>query len=347
MHPFVRHSDRAGLNWLEPTLGHVYPVFMTFQVGIVGASGYTGQGLHALLTYHPEAEPFMAGARSPEDLQPADRERLATADAVALALPGEPAKAWTSALRDMGTRRILDLSDAHRCEDGIHYGQPELFGAPPAEATLVANPGCYPTATLLALRPLLTAGAIEDHGIAVVGASGASGAGKGLRDDLHFSHLHDNLFPYKVGRHRHIPEIERHLGAPVSFVTELLPVVRGLMVTAFVRPKVSPSQLHETLLAAYEPHPYVTVLDEPGTGLGLRQVVGSHDAAVAVGPVERSGLVPVFATIDNLMKGAASQAVHNLNLWLGLDPFTALPSPVVPSHGAPPFPGASGFPPKA
>lgn len=297
-------------------------------LGLVGASGYTGQVLHALAMHHGCISPKLAKGRDPAAAGADGIAELAACDAVALAVPDEPALAWTAALQAAGARRILDLSGAHRQHDGIHYGIPELFGAPPADATLVANPGCYPTATLLVLKPLLDRGLIAESGIAVVGASGASGAGKAPAEHLQLCELHDNMFPYKVGTHRHIPEIERHLGAPISFVTEILPVVRGILVTAFVRPTAAPSALLDALVTCYGSSPYVSVLPEPGQGLGLRHVVGTHQAVLGVGPVERSGLVPVFATIDNLMRGAASQALHNLNLWLGLEPHLGLPPPL-------------------
>ena len=223
---------------------------------------------------------------------------------------------------------MLDLSGAHRLKDGIHYGVPELWGAAPADARIVANPGCYPTATLLGLAPLLRSGSIEPGPIAVVGASGSSGAGKILREDLHFSALFGNTFPYKVGTHKHIPEIARHLGAPVTFVTQLLPIVRGILVTAFVKPTKSAAHILETLQTFYADEPYVTVLNEPGPGLGVAHVVGSHQAVLAVGPADDGGLVPVFSTIDNLMRGAASQALINLNLWLRLPPHAGLPQPL-------------------
>ncbi len=303
-----------------------------FTVAMVGAGGYVGQVLHALLMQHPCIRPRIIEAREPSD------EALtacATCDVVALATPAQAALEWTAPLLRKG-HRVLDLSDAHRRDPAAHYGLPELHGPPSPNAPLVANPGCYPTATLLALRPLVDARLIELEGIAVHGASGASGAGKGLREDLHFCELHDNSFPYKVGTHRHIPEIEHVLGAPISFVTQLLPVVRGMQITAFVRPRHSPAVLLDALRAAYEIHPWVSVLPEPGPGLGIRHVLGTHQALLAVGPEARSGLVPVFSTIDNLMRGAASQALHNLNLWLGLEPGLGLPAPLTtPPTGLP------------
>lgn len=269
----------------------------------------------------------------PDELEPGELDQLASTDAIALALPHEPAKIWTHALLAAGARRVLDLSDARRQDPEVHYGLPELFGPPPSAARLVANPGCYPTATLLALVPLLRAGLIAPEGIAVLGTSGASGAGKGLADHLHFCNLAGNSFPYKVGEHRHIPEIEAHLGAPISFVTQLLPIVRGMLVTCFVRPKASASELRAAWLERYAEHPWIGVLEAPDEQLGLTHVVGTHRCLLAIGPVERSGLIPVFASIDNLMRGAASQALHNLNLWLGLDAGLGLPRSNSLGHG--------------
>lgn len=295
-----------------------------YSVALLGANGYAGQLLHALLMQHPCINVTVLDAREPDDAAIAACSRH---DRVLLATPSDASRTWTEALLRRG-QRVLDLSDAHRRDPQAHYGLPELSGPPSPNVSLVANPGCYPTATLLALRPLLEANLVHAETIAVLGASGASGAGKGLRPDLHFCELHDNTFPYKVGEHRHIPEIEHVLQAPVSFVTQLLPIVRGMLVTAFVRPKAEPAHLLDGLRAAYETHPWITVLPEPGPGLGVRHIVGTHQAVLAVGPRARSGLVPVFAAIDNLMRGAASQAVHNLNLWLGLDPGLGLPAPM-------------------
>jgi N-acetyl-gamma-glutamyl-phosphate reductase len=303
---------------------------------IVGASGYAGQVLVDLLSRHPCLLPWLVDARVPEEASRSDLDRLASCDVVALAVPEDAARTWATTLLEGGARRVIDLSGAHRQTAGVHYGLPELFGPPPGGARLVANPGCYPAAVLLALGPLVEKDLVARHGIAVVGASGASGAGKGLRDDLHFCNLEGNMFPYQVGRHRHAPEIEHHLGAPVSFVTELLPISRGILVTAFVRPSVAAGALREELRSAHADHPYVSVLREPGQGLGLRHVVGTHQAVLAVGPEERSGLVPVFAAIDNLMRGAASQALFNVNAWLGLDPSLGLPPPARGVPAGPP-----------
>jgi N-acetyl-gamma-glutamyl-phosphate reductase len=311
-----------------------------FQLGIVGVTGYAGQVLHALTMQHPCITPFIPSARVPADLDADAIARLRECSVVALALPSEAAIEWTEALTRVGVAKILDLSDARRRDDAVHYGLPELFGAPPPDARLVANPGCYPTATLLGLRPLLERELIAAQPIAVLGTSGASGAGKGLADRLHFCNLAGNSFPYKVGEHRHVPEIERHLGhsAAINFVTQLLPVVRGMLVTSFVAARVAPARLREALIDHYAAHPWISVLEQPDEGLGLGHVVGTHQAVLAVGPVERSGLVPVFASIDNLMRGAASLALHNINLWLGLPAGLGLPTPLAsPPVGIPPM----------
>lgn len=306
---------------------------VSLRVGLLGSTGYAGQLLHALIMQHSRIEVVVLEHREPTDEALAECAELA---AVAMAVPIDVARVWAPALNERGVR-VLDLSGAHRQLDHVHYGLPELMGAPKASDRLVANPGCYPTAALLSLVPLMRAGLIEPEGILVVGKSGTSGAGKGLRDDLHFSELFGNFFPYKVGEHRHAPEIERYLGAEVTFVPQLMPLVRGLMTTSSVRPKpgITAGELHHALRSAYEPHPYVTVLDVPGAELGVRHVVGSHQAVIAVGPAIRSGVAPVFASIDNVLRGAASQALHNLNLWLGLDPFDGLPTPLSIRRGVP------------
>jgi N-acetyl-gamma-glutamyl-phosphate reductase len=298
----------------------------TFPIAILGATGYAGQILHALVMHHPRMRPVIVDGHDPDAALRACRDVAAAA----LALPDEPARELSMALVAAGTK-VIDLSSAQRVVPGIHYGLPELFGAPRPTTQVVSNPGCYPTATLLATAPLVRAGLVGDT-IAVVGTSGTSGAGKAPREDLHFSELYANFFPYKVGTHKHQIEIATHLGAQVSLVTQLAPVVRGLGITAFVHTDHAPADLLACLRTTYAEAPWVTVLDEPGEGLGVRHVVGTHSAVVAVGPRKDGDVVPVFCAIDNLMRGAASQALHNLNLWLGLPVDLGLPPPLA---GAP------------
>jgi len=305
-----------------------------YPVALLGASGYAGQVLHALLMHHPRMRPVVVDGRVGLPEVVAICRDVA---AVALALPDEAALPLSDGLAAAGVK-VVDLSSAQRTRAGIdaviHYGLPELFGAPPAGTQVVSNPGCYPTATLLVLAPLVRAGLVEPA-VAVVGSSGTSGAGKAVRDDLHFSALFGNFFPYKVGGHKHQDEIALHLGAEVSLVTQLVPLVRGLGVTAFVRTPHAPAALQRCLEDAYADAPWVTVLPEPGEGLGVRHVVGTHQAVLAVGPRKDGGLVPVFAAIDNLMRGAASQALHTLNLWLGLPAAMGLPAPLPTPFGPP------------
>lgn len=320
------------------------------SVGILGSTGYVGQILNALLMQHPCIRPVTVQGRSPAEAGPRAVAKLAACDALAFALPSEAAREWTAAIKLASgghMPKLLDLSDAHRLDapdhesapTSVHYGLPELYGAPSQDCEMVANPGCYPTATLLSLRPLLEEGLIDPGSISILGASGASGAGKGLAEHLHFCNLSENVFPYHVGEHRHQPEIERHLGhgAQINFVTTLLPIVRGLQVTSFVQPKegVSAQQIAEALISKYVDHRWVTVLQEPGQGLGLRHVIGSHQAVIAVAPSKQAGQVAVFCSIDNLMRGAASQAVHNLNLWFGLFAGLGLPAPIENPSGVP------------
>lgn len=312
--------------------GYSSPIAMheTFPIAILGATGYAGQVLHALVMHHPRMRPVTVDGHDPEAALRICRD-VAVA---ALALPDEAARDLSAALVAQGTK-VIDLSSAQRTVPGIHYGLPELFGAPHASTQIVSNPGCYPTATLLATAPLVRAGLVRDT-IAVVGTSGTSGAGKALREDLHFSELFGNLFPYKVGAHKHQDEIATHLGAQISLVTQLAPIVRGLGITAFVHTEHTPSDLRACLRSCYADAPWVTVLDEPGEGLGVRHVVGTHSAVVAVGPRKDGDVVPVFCAIDNLMRGAASQALHNLNLWLALPVDLGLPPPLVSApHGVP------------
>lgn len=321
-----------------------YPPVVTSQgtspVVVFGATGYAGQVLVRLLDQHPALHPVPVSAHTTTDLSPQDQAALQGCAAVALALPADASRAWTEAIAGRTNAPVIDLSDAHRTRPNVPYGIFELWPDDLRGARLVANPGCYPTASLLALVPLLRNGAIAPEPVAIVGKSGASGAGKGVAEHLHFCELADNVYPYKVGAHRHVPEIERHLGTSVCFVTELLPIVRGLLVTAFVRPRGRPEDLLSVLCDAYAEHPYVHVLDAPDARLGLRHVVGCHDARIAVGPVARSGLVPVFAAIDNLMRGAASQALVSLNRVLGLAPHLGLAAPEPPSTGLPGMKGA-------
>ncbi len=222
---------------------------------------------------------------------------------------------------------VVDLSGAHRLadtaayaswygfahpglNDGWCYALPEL--APPT-TRLIANPGCYATAALLALAPLT--GAIEPNGVVVDAKSGVSGAGRSLKASSHAASVLENVSPYRVGAHQHEPEIEQFLGFPVCFVPHLLPVRRGLIATCYVQ---ATEDVRSLLEAAYVSSSVVSVLPE-GAVPDLARVQGTDAAEVALFEDRATGRSIVICALDNLGKGAAGQAVQNANLALGLD----------------------------
>jgi N-acetyl-gamma-glutamyl-phosphate reductase len=225
---------------------------------------------------------------------------------------------------------VVDLSGGHRLNDAALYGDwygfthpfpgelaewsyalPELY--PPA-GRLIANPGCYATAALLALAPL--AAAIEPEGIVVDAKSGVSGAGRALKASSHAGFVLENLSPYRIGAHQHAPELEQALGFPVCFVPHLLPVRRGLLATCYARAVDGGSR--ERLEDAYADSDVVRVLPE-GVAPELNRVQGTDTAEVALFEDRSTGTTIVVCALDNLGKGAAGQAVQNANLALGID----------------------------
>jgi N-acetyl-gamma-glutamyl-phosphate reductase len=313
---------------------------MPISVSIVGASGYSGQETLDRVLAHPGLELLALGsdslAGSPASaLDPRLNGHLpsfvpnadalgAGAELLFCCLDHERAAAL-----DAGSGAVVvDLSGAHRLRDATRYpawygfehprpqelgewsyGLPELF--PPA-GSLIANPGCYATAALLALVPL--AGAIESDGVVVDAKSGVSGAGRSLKASSHAGSVLENVSPYKVGSHQHAPELEQALGFPVTFVPHLLPVRRGLIATCYVRPV---ADLREALEAAYAASAVVTVLPE-GVAPELSRVQGTDAAEIGVFLDTSTGAGIVVCALDNLGKGAAGQAVQNANLALGL-----------------------------
>lgn len=336
------------------------------SVGIVGASGYGGVELVRLLDAHPELEvtrlaahsqagtpvaalfPNLPGARVFDTV---DVDALAELDLVFLATPHAASLELGAALHDAGVPTV-DLSGAFRLEpDGFvtwygephprpdlapaPFGLPEWFRDEVAEATLVANPGCYVTAALLSLLPV--AALVEPGTVVVDGKSGSSGAGRAAKDPLHFAHVHGDVTAYGAPGHRHTGEIELWLShvrgpdgapvvrpgsgdlGPVQFTPHLMPMARGLLTTsvADLRPGVTPEDVQDALHAAYEDEPFVAVLP-PGTYPHTKALHGSNGVQV-MGTVDgRTGRVVVLAAEDNLGKGAAGQAVQNANLLLGL-----------------------------
>lgn len=328
---------------------------MTVRVGIVGASGYTGYELTGILERHPAVEIVFASATSSagqrlSELYPAgpdisllatETAPLAEADVVFLCLPHGAAAPMAVKALTAGAR-VVDLSADFRLNDpslyAHWYGQdhptPDLL--PEAvygltefsrkslpDARLVANPGCYPTSILLALQPLLAAG-LAIGTIVADAKSGVSGAGRAPKQNTHFMEVSNNFTPYKIGRtHRHLPEMEQEMAtwqhdAPsLIFSPHLLPVPRGILSTVYVplKPDVPEMRLHEIYRRAYEVEPFVRVLP-PGEVATLAHVVHSNRCVIGLAVTEDT--VVLTSAIDNLIKGAAGQAVQNMNLMFGL-----------------------------
>jgi N-acetyl-gamma-glutamyl-phosphate reductase len=207
------------------------------------------------------------------------------------------------------------------------YGLPELFGGQVAGAELVANPGCYPTAAALAIGPLLEAGLADPSFVAIDAKSGVSGAGRKPSDAVHYGRTAGSVRPYKVGSHQHTPEIELVLGrlagaeVSVTFVPHLIPAVRGVLATCYAKTSAALEDLHLALTAAYEGKPFVRVVP-PGEMPDPKRVTASNVCEVGVGVDARRGVLVAVGAVDNLVKGAAGQAIQNLNLMLG-EPETA------------------------
>ena len=299
---------------------------------ILGCAGYTGQETLDRLLGHPGVEPVALGSDSQAGKAPNAYDPRLPAGLPAFVTNAEAAAsgaeliflcldhAQAAAFRPPAGAVVVDLSGAHRLRDdaaarrwyGVapgawSYGLPELS---PPDGPLVANPGCYATAALLALAPL--AGEIDD---AVVDAkSGMTGAGRALKDASHAGFVLDNFSAYAVGSHRHAPEIAQALGFPVCFVPHLLPIRRGLLATCYVATDGDVRALLET---AYAGSTVVRVLPE-GTSAELHRVQGTDAAEISVFHDSATGRAVVICAIDNLGKGAAGQAVQNANVVLGL-----------------------------
>lgn len=324
---------------------------------VAGASGYAGGELLRLLIAHPEFEVVAAaaGTRAGErlgavhpnlvslaDLVLSDTDPTSlAADVVFLALPhGESADLVAhlpadTVVVDLGADfRLLDADAWSTYYGGSHagtwvYGLPELPGQRPliAGSTRVANPGCYATAVALALAPVLAGGLAENDDIVVVAASGTSGAGRKASDALLASQVMGSMTSYKTGGvHQHTPEMEQSLSAaaghPVtlSFTPLLAPMPRGIIATCTAKAVsgVTAESVRAALVAAYADEPFVTVLPE-GAWPQTSSVAGTNSVHLQAAFDEHSGRVVVVSALDNLGKGAASQAVQNANLMLGLE----------------------------
>jgi len=321
------------------------------RVGVAGATGYAGLELLRRLARHPHADVRFAMASSASEskripalariwdapVEPLNVEKLAAeTDAVFLALPETLAAEVAPDLANRGTR-VFDLSGAFRLHDPalrerwyphtgatsvpVVYGLTERRRLEIASARLIACPGCYPTAAVLALQPLVAASLLEP-GIIIDAKSGVSGAGKTPTERTHFSECHDSISAYGVFAHRHAAEIEQEIEAPVTFVPHLVPMDRGIFETIYarLRPGVDEGAVAATLARAYADAAFVRL-----TGADLPEIKHvAHTNFCDIGwRVQGSQLVMV-ACIDNLVKGAAGQAIQNFNVVFGFDEATAL-----------------------
>lgn len=336
---------------------------MKIAVGIIGVTGYTGQELLRLLFRHPGAavrhlaslrakEPKRLGDLLPEFSRKGDlrvvpfraEETAGACDSLFLALPhGEAMKIAPDLLRRKKTLKIVDLSGDFRLHSAglfaraygmthaepsylkqAAYGLTEWNREAVEGARLVANPGCYPTATLLALAPLAKAGLLAE-GTIVDAKSGVSGAGRALKEELLFSEMNEDFRAYKVNAHQHMPEIEQELAAlskragGITFVPHLVPMNRGLYATIYapLRKKMTEAQVRALYERAYGRERFVRLLPA-GTWPRVRTVAHTNDCEIGL-KLEPSGKrVILLSAIDNLGKGAAGQAVQNMNLACGL-----------------------------
>lgn len=334
------------------------------KIVLIGGSGYTGFEVIRWLARHPQAE--LVGVFGPEnELGPMDdfypllskqvahsqelfeADKLAEfdADLAMLCVPHKVAMSYVPALLAAGLR-VIDWSADYRLSDlavyeqwymphthpeGLAeavYGLPEYYADKIASARLIANPGCYPTCTALAVAPILKAGLIEPTGIIVNAITGISGAGRTPSLKFHFPERNENFEPYGVGSHRHTPEMEQVLTdvtgqtASVLFQPHLCPMDRGMLCSIYADPteNVTREQLLDVLQAAYANSPFVRVRTDvlPAT----KHVTGTNFCDVTAHVAK--GKVILFSALDNMLKGASGQAIQNMNIMFGLDETTGL-----------------------
>ena len=326
------------------------------RVGVAGATGYAGQELIALLARHPQVHLEAAMSSSADSaarplprlariwngsVEPLDRDRLAkSVDLAFLAVPENAAADLAPPLLSAGVR-VIDLSGAFRIRDdaarsrwypatkslphGAAYGLTEHYKSDVRGATLVANPGCYPTAALLALLPLGQAGLLDTGaGVVIDAKSGISGAGRAPSDRTHFSENHGSVAAYGVFGHRHVAEMEQELGAAVTFVPHLVPLDRGILETIYVKvkPGTTNEQIVDVFTQAYADEPFIRLT---GDALPeIKHVAWTNFCDLGWRLDAGTGRLVIVACLDNLVKGAAGQAMQNFNVACGFDERTAL-----------------------
>ncbi len=326
------------------------------RAGVVGATGNTGVELVNILTTHPQVEVVFGTSRGRRGqrlaavdpgstdlvLQHPDDVRNTKVDVVFLCLPHGASAPAAEEWSNRGPR-VIDLSGDLRLTDPeqhssvyetpraqslmrkVVYGLPEVNRDALAQALVVSNPGCYATASTLALLPLAEKGLLTKP-VVIDAKSGVSGAGRAATETTHYCSANQDIQPYKVGRvHRHVPEIEQtltaaHGGNPVTvvFIPQLVPLERGILITTVVHtPGESGKGIHALYTARYADHPFVRVLPL-GDLARIRGAAYTNRAVISVTPIPDQEMVLLTCAIDNLLKGAAGQAVENMNLMFGL-----------------------------
>ncbi|WP_202925694.1 N-acetyl-gamma-glutamyl-phosphate reductase [Virgibacillus sp. MSP4-1] len=344
------------------------------RVGIIGANGYSGIELIRLLHEHPHVTLNLIVSHSTsgtpitelyphlqaiyeEQLETLDTDKVASqVDLIFFATPARVSKDWLPAFAEKGIQ-CIDLSGDFRLKDPdvyqqwynaehtnpaylqeVTYGLADVYPEKVRRARVIANPGCYATAALLGLIPLVEKKCISPQSIIIDGKSGASGAGRKPYLTTLFGEVNENVKAYKLGQHQHIPEMEQVLTevneAPiqVTFSTHLIPMTRGIMCTIYadLQEACSAKEIIQAFEAYYDSTPFVRVRPE-GTWPSTKEVYGSNYCDLGVTVDERTGKVTIVSVIDNVVKGASGQAVQNMNLINGWDVDAGLRhSPVYP-----------------
>ena len=324
------------------------------KIGIVGATGYTGIELIRLLLDHPGVEIYWVTSQNyigkkmsevfphltgkcelvAEEFN-ADKAKTLKLDLVFLALPHGLAHELAPQLLERGIK-VVDLGADYRFQDVATYekyyvphksrdllkeavyGMPEFSREKVKKARLVANPGCYVTASTFAMKPLVEKKLIDINSIIIDAKSGVSGAGRKLALTSHFCETNGNFSAYNVTQHRHQPEIEQNLGVNIVFTPHLLPIDRGILATGYatLNKKMEQAELIKLFKDFYKNEPFIKVVEHlPST----KEAVGTNDCIISVRVDQRMQKVIVIAVIDNLIKGASGQAIQNMNLMLGFD----------------------------
>lgn len=315
------------------------------QITFLGARDSAGR---TLAQVHPHLAPLDLGSRV---LAPVEAEAMReAADIAFLALPNGTTSPLVPELLNSGMR-VIDLAGDFRLPadrypewygfdhpapswlDKAVYGLPELFAERLVGAPLIANPGCYPTPVILGISPLLAAGLIEVAPVRVDGKTGLSGVGRAANESTLFTSTEESIRPYRVPGHQHTPEMEHGIelatgiAIPVIFVPHLVPTVRGVLTTAYasLAQGVTTEQLTDALIASYHSEPFVRVIPAGGM-VDSKRTRGTNMVELQAVADPRTGTAVVIGAVDNLIKGAAGQAIQNFNIANGLDQTTSLPS---------------------